>query len=150
MALLALILAYTGRFSTNKARRIRWLALGVVGSAICYLAWYSLFSYKIPTNGEIIILGCSLTHEAMLGARQIGVKVGSGCPGNFEVLLSTAQYDPWVIWTNASITMITMGLLALWFSFIGAFTFLVSEFVLSQRAAPALSAGDKRGKGESG
>lgn len=100
VALIALILAYTTRIRANSARLMVWLAFAVVTSLLLYLAWFNLFTYKLPTNGEVVILGCGLTYEAILVANEIGIKMGWGCPGNFQAVLSTAQYDSWVIWSN--------------------------------------------------
>lgn len=79
-----------------------------------YLVVLKLFTFKIPTTGETIVIGCGYTENALLVARANHFDDGFGCPGSFERMLEGAQYNAYEIWGKLSLGIVPALIFVLW------------------------------------
>lgn len=117
---IALFLAMANYHALMRGRStsVRWrLNLSVIVVCLAfpiYLVVLKLFTFKIPTTGEVVILGCGYTENARLVATARHFDDGPGCPGSFERMLEGAQYNPYEIWGKLSLGIIPMIIVVLW------------------------------------
>ena len=142
VALFLCISAYAFLGSVRLLAAKRWLILCVAIFCISlpgYLLVRSLFTFKVPTTGEVVIVGCGYTENAKLVATANHFDTGYGCPGSFERMLEGAQYNPYEIWDKTSLGLVYMTMLILWFGFISALIIGATIFVELPKQSAARS-----------
>lgn len=141
VVLLTLVLALSWqRVSTASPKRRQRLL--VAATTVCllslcgYFVLVSQFVYQIPTNaGAVIVLGCGYNENGRAVASYYHLDTGFGCPGDFERLLTSAQFEAGEIWIRWSITGVEIALFASWLLTlsalsIGLLTFAANELTL--------------------
>jgi hypothetical protein len=109
-------------------------AMVAVIAMIVFLGMRDIFTFQLPTTQKQIIIGCGYTREAVQVADRLHIDVGSGCPGEFHYLLSTASFDNYRIWTQSSLLAIKLGLFTLWLLFFLCLTVSMGVFIVNQKA----------------
>jgi hypothetical protein len=105
-AIFALFLSMVSLYSllnSKKGLSVRRLRLNAMLLCVLlplYLVVLNLFTFKIPTTGEVTIVGCGYTENAMLVARANHFDESNGCPGSYERMLEAAQYNSYEMWEN--------------------------------------------------
>lgn len=134
--LVAIILSY--QFVQRRGRRaanrfIVYSAVLMAAFFVIYLYVFARFTFVIPTNKELIYLGCGWSELAISQAKDYLLNPEKGCPGEFERILPAIQYEAGVIWTKESIANVRMFVAISWFLFFSALSFLIASFVVYQR-----------------
>jgi hypothetical protein len=134
--LVAIMLSY--QFVRQRGRRAanRFLIYSTLAMAaffILYLYLFARFTFVIPTNKELIYLGCGWSELAISQAKDYLLNPEKGCPGEFERILPAIQYEAGVIWTKESIANVRMFVAVSWFFFFSALSFLIASFAVYQR-----------------
>jgi hypothetical protein len=138
--LVAIILSYQfirhkGRAAASKA--ILYSAAVMVAFFLLYLYVFARFTFVIPTNNQLIYLGCGWSELAIKQATEYLFNPERGCPGEFERILPAIQYEAGVIWTKESITNVRMLIAVSWFLFFAALSYLIASFVVYQSGRKA-------------
>ncbi|EFF75500.1 hypothetical protein [Achromobacter piechaudii] len=124
-------LAKAQRSAASKV--IIWSAILVFVTSAVYLVLNAAFVYQIPNDDTRVVMGCGLSDNAQLILKSQGLNPTDVCPGEFSLLMSSAQYETDKVWTRLSITAIKSALAISWFGSFGALSFLVGVFVAFQR-----------------
>jgi hypothetical protein len=115
--------------------RVLWIGAIVFG-ALClvYLAGLSRYTFATRTTHERFVKGLECTQDAL--------KVyGPKCPDLDGDDLAAATYEADRLWTNASIAIVRVGLVAVWSSaFVALATVLGSFLVFQAHSVPKNSA----------
>jgi hypothetical protein len=101
-----------GRAAKRGVRRkliIAGMALTTVGIGT-YLPLYSLYVADIPNSKERVVRGTECTADAKL-------LYPNHCPDLSSEALSSAEWNPEVLWTSGSIMRVRLGLVAGWLAF---------------------------------
>lgn len=113
--------------------RVMLVSLGFfLVTLVSYLILISVFTFKIPTTGETIYLGCGWSDFTKEIADELLIDVAQGCPGQYDRILETSEYESGVVWTKSSVTAVRVFAVMLWltvFSFLATFigSFLVYQ-----------------------
>ena len=108
-------------------------AVLVAGLSAVYLILNALFVHQIPNNPASVVLGCGLSENSKLILANSGRQPTDVCPGEFQLLLSSAQYETDKVWTKLSVSLIKAALVLAWLGAFGALAALTGVFVYFQR-----------------
>lgn len=148
LIIVTLILAFV--FTTDisaawKRAIIATSALTFIGSLFFYLYLFDRFVYLVPNTEASITLGCGWTKDARNYAKMIDISLDEQCPGDFEEMLSNAEYLPQSIWLNESLTTNRLKILASWLLTFTALSAFLGSFVATLSGSPK-SVGEGEGE----
>lgn len=126
----------TGISTTWQRAAIAISALTFVGALFFYLYLFDRFVYAVPNTDSSITLGCGWTKDARDYATVIGISLDEQCPGDFEEMLSNAEYTPQSIWLNESLTTNRLKILASWLLMFTALSAFLGSFVATLSGSP--------------
>jgi hypothetical protein len=126
--LVALIYVYqfikqARRKSIDRILAISGLLLIVFGAA--YLAAVSIYTYETPTTKERFVKGYQCTPDAAAVFK-------NKCPDLGLDELKTAEYDADRLWSERSIAVVRLTLVALWLASFSALSVLIGSFLVYQ------------------
>ncbi|KQN18060.1 hypothetical protein ASE89_06970 [Sphingomonas sp. Leaf30] len=114
LVMISALLAWEWTRAARRSDRRRWiitgLLLSLVGLAV-YLVFYSMFVETIPGSDVRLILGYRCTADALLVYQ-------AACPDLPRDALRDAEWEPALLWTRASITVVRLLLTFAWLSFV--------------------------------
>lgn len=125
------LMSHASRALTSKL--VIFAALFVIGFSIVYLFLNVVFVYRIPNNPTSVVMGCGLSENARRILLAYGQNPVDVCPGEFQTLLSAAQYETDRIWTKVSVSIVKALLVLSWLAAFGALAVLTGVFVSFQR-----------------
>lgn len=111
------------RKSIDRILAISGLLLIVFGAA--YLAAVSIYTYETPTTKERFVKGYQCTADAAAVFKD-------KCPDLGLDELKTAEYDADRLWSERSIAVVRMTLVALWLASFSALSVLIGSFLVYQ------------------
>jgi hypothetical protein len=101
--------------------------------SVTYLVLNAAFVYQIPNNDTRVVMGCGLSENAKIILKSDGQNPTDVCPGEFALLLSSAQYETDKVWTRFSVAALKAALATSWLASFAALAALVGVFVAYQR-----------------
>jgi len=104
----------------------------IVGIFVVYLYLFSRFVYEIPTNDELVYLGCGWSETSIEVSDVYGIDLDQGCPGNYKDIFAAFNYEAEVVWWQDSLTYIRIAMLVLWVGIFSAISVFVSTFLVYQ------------------
>jgi hypothetical protein len=147
LVVICLVILYQSLHDVTARRVTVYIAVSAVIallSVTIYLGLRDIFTFKLPTTGEQIVIGCGYTRDALQVARQLQLEIGEGCPGQFQYLLSTASFDNYRIWTASSLLAVKITLFMSWLLFFFGMTASIGVFIVDQRSRRGRRAGGSR------
>lgn len=98
---------------------------------IAYYLWLARFIYEIPndSNSTRVILGCGWSDFVLEQAALWPIDPSEGCPGNFERLLASAEYETREIFRPGSVDWNTFALAVTWLAFFTSFSAILGSFL---------------------
>lgn len=130
--LVALIYVYqflksARRRAINRILAVSGFMLAALGAV--YLAALSLYTFQVPTTKQRFVKGYVCTPEARAVFKD-------KCPDLGLDELKTAEYDADRLWTDRSIAVTRMVIVALWLAAFVALSVLVGSFLVYQMQVP--------------
>lgn len=132
-ALISIIIAFQFHWKKSRSVMQSMMVKALIVSTLFFLVYFvvfSLFTYKIPTTGESIYLGCGWTVEAKQLADKYLADPEAGCPGQYFKMLEAAQYDSEILWRIESLTLIRILGFCSWIIAFTSFSFFIALFVI--------------------
>jgi hypothetical protein len=127
--LIALIWAYqTIRKMSQKRVNAKMLTslIILVMALVAYLSLFSLFTYEIPGTDIRIIKGYECT--------VIALDQFTNCPWLVGEDMRLAEYDPNLMWTLPSITVIRISIVAFWLAVFFYLSLFLGAFLVKMRS----------------
>lgn len=143
------VLAATYQFFSKSSRKTASIVvllsmISVFVFSTTYLSCNAMFVYQIPLSKERVILGCGLSYKSKkINARE-GIEGLDECPGEYDALLSSAQYKTDHVWTKKSVIFVKLGLVTSWLASFASLAVLLGTFVAFQRSQPARPKNDNK------
>lgn len=109
-----------------------WSIIAFLFFLIAYLVIFSVFTTKLPTTGEMIYLGCGWSDFSKEIASDFMIDIDQDCPGQFDRILRSAEYESSVVWTKSSLTIIRILALGFWLISFSFFAIFVGSFLVYQ------------------
>lgn len=106
--------------------------VGLVVFLIVYLILFDMFTYTLPTTGEIVHVGCGWSEMSQEVTDIYGIDRNGGCPGNYERIFASSSYNNTLVWNRAGLTGVKMGLALTWFGFFVSVSILLGAFLVFQ------------------
>jgi hypothetical protein len=137
--LVALIYVYqflkkARRKSINRILAVSGFLLVVFGAS--YLVAVSLYTYEVPTTHERFVKGYACTADASAVFKQ-------RCPDLGIDELKTAEYEASRLWTERSIAVMRITIVALWLTVFFILSVLVGSFLVYQMSVPTAKRSEK-------
>ncbi|MDR7009881.1 hypothetical protein J2W46_006812 [Paraburkholderia strydomiana] len=142
IVVLITVFQFMARASRAKAS---WVILGaailVLTLSAIYLLTSAIFVYAIPNNTTRVVLGCGLSEKTrLILLASYGRLPTDVCPGDFALMLASAQYETDIVWSKLSVSLIKGALALSWLGAFGALAALFGVFVSFQRRQRPLPA----------
>ncbi len=126
----------TGISAMFKRAIIAASAVTFVASLFFYLYLFDRFVYSVPNTDASITVGCGWTREARDFAKMVDISSEEQCPGDFEELLSNAEYAAEAIWLDESLTTNRLKILAAWLLLFTSLSAFLGSFVATLSGGP--------------
>lgn len=130
-----LILCYQGLYGASRKATLRFMLISAVGIllfSVIYMVGNSLFVYKVPGTATVVTLGCGLSEKSKEILNSSNLSISDECPGEFDSLLSSAQYETGRVWKKSSVSLVNVGLAVSWLGAFASFALLLGSFATFQ------------------
>jgi hypothetical protein len=88
------------------------------------------FTFTIPTNKEVIYVGCGWSELVIGHGAKYLLDPNSGCPGDYERVLEAIHYESKIVWTKSGLTAIKVGVVFVWIAFFSLLALLIGTFLV--------------------
>jgi hypothetical protein len=132
-----IVIIFVFQFLWKRAKRsvdraMLWGAVLLIVAGTAYFTLFDMFVFIIPTTGEHGIAGCGWTTNAKMVASEFLADPADGCPGNYQKLLESVEYEARQLWRPNSLTAVKMALLFSWLALFIGLSLIVAAFVTYQ------------------
>ncbi len=140
---LILVFVFTNDISSRWKRSVIAIsALAFLGTLFYYLYFFDRFVYLVPDTEITTTLGCGWTKDARDYATILKLPPDNQCPGDFEEMLSNAEYSPEAIWIAESLTKNRLMILALWLALFTSLSAFIGSFASTMSGGPPSTVSD--------